>query len=460
MSCQTQFPAFVLAGLLGLCPLAQAALSEAELARLDQDLTPVGAERAGNADGSIPGWSGQWRGTPPHVQFAGSGSLYPDPYAKERPLFRITAQNLEQYQNRLSDGQIALFKRYPRSYWMDIYPSHRDMRPSAKIEEQIRENGRTARLTEDGNGVTGAWGASPFPIPKNGNELIWNHALQGRGPGEEGVYSLVVTLANGKQARQVQHHQTLNIWTNPDSPRQDDRDAINSHFMYRTLEPARELGKITFGHGFVDPVANAQQSWQYDPGIRRVRRAPNVGYDNPSSGASGGLRVNDDSRMFNGGTDRYQWTIIGKRELFIPYHNYAISDPATTLAKLTETIGHPNPEALRYELHRVWVLEASLKPGNRHVYAKRRFYIDEDTWGAVMADSYDARNLLWRTNLQTTFYAYDTQSYQAGPSVYHDLMSGAYLVDRLTNEHGPIRLTDLAHDASDFTPAAVRKRAK
>ncbi|MCE4056967.1 DUF1329 domain-containing protein [Pseudomonas sp. Au-Pse12] len=457
---ELQSPALLLACLLGLSPVALAGLSEAELNRLDQDLTPIGAERAGNADGSIPAWSGQWRGAPAHVAFAGSGSLYPDPYADERPLFSITAQNLEQYQDRLSDGQVALFKRYPRSYRMDIYPSHRDFRPSANIEAHIRENGRTAQLSEDGNGVTGAWGGSPFPIPKNGNQLIKNHILQGRGPGEEGIYSLIVTLTNGKQARQVQHHQTFNIWTNPDSHRQNDSDAITGHFMHKTLEPARELGKITFGHGFVNPVANAQQSWQYDPGSRRVRRAPNVGYDNPSSGASGSLRVNDDSRMFNGGTDRYQWTIIGKRELFIPYHNYRINDPAITLAKLTETIGHPNPETLRYELHRVWVLEASLKPGNRHVYAKRRFYIDEDTWGAVIADSYDARNHLWRTNLQTTFYAYDTQSYQPGPSVYHDLISGAYLVDRLTNEHGPIRLAGFTHDAGDFTPAAVRKRAK
>lgn len=460
MSRQSDLRHLFLAAAIGLSPLAEAALSEAELARLDQDLTPMGAERAGNADGSIPAWSGQWRGAPEHVDFAGSGALQPDPYSSEKPLFRITAENLGQYQDRLSEGQVALFKRYPQSYWMDIYPSHRDFRASENIERNLRENGRTAQLTEDGHGVTGAFGGSPFPIPRSGNELILNHTLQARGPGEEGTYTQLATLANGKQARQVQHHQTLSVWTNPDNPREEAEAPIVSHFMHRTLEPTREMGKITFGHGFVDPLAHAQQSWQYDPGSRRVRRAPNVGYDNPSSGISGSLRVTDDNRMFNGASDRYEWTILGKKELFIPYHNYRINDPGMSLATLTGTLGHPNPAALRYELHRVWVLEARLKAGKRHIYAKRRFYLDEDTWCAMLADSYDARDYLWRTNLQTTFYAYDTQSYQPGPSIYHDLISGAYLVDRLTNENTPIRFSDLSLDPNDFTPATVRKRAR
>ena len=44
-------------GLMG--PIGAAAVTTTEqVARFDADLTPVGAERAGNADGSIPEWTG------------------------------------------------------------------------------------------------------------------------------------------------------------------------------------------------------------------------------------------------------------------------------------------------------------------------------------------------------------------------------------------------------------------
>ena len=439
---------------------AQARLNDAELARLDQDLTPMGAERAGNADGSIPAWTGQWRGAPPHVQFAGSGSVQPDPYADERPLFSINAQNLEQYRDRLSDGQLALFARYPKSYRLDVYPSHRDFRYSQVVEDNIRENGRSSELRDGGDSLAGAWGASPFPIPKNGHELVWNLNLQAKGGGEDSIYNLVVTYANGKQARQVQRTQILHVWSDPAGSRADGTSELQSLFMQTQLEPARALGEITFGQEFVDSIAQPRQNWQYVPGTRRIRRAPNVGYDNPSTGAAGSARVNDDSRMFNGAPDRYDWKILGKRELYIPYHNYKLDDPALKVADITATLGHPNPDHIRYELHRVWVLEGTLKPGKRHIYSRRVVYIDEDSWGGVMADNYDARGTLWRSNLQTSYYAYDTQTYQARASVYQDLISGAYLVDRLANEHRPVRLADFEFDASYFTPASVRKRAQ
>lgn len=447
--------------LASLAPaFAQARLNEAELARLDQDLTPMGAERAGNADGSIPAWTGKWRGAPPHVQFAGSGSAYADPYADERPLFSITAQNLEQYRERLSAGQLALFARYPKSYRLDVYPSHRDFRYSQQVEDNFRENGRSAELANGGDSVTGAWGASPFPIPKNGHELVWNLNLKNGGGGEDGIYTLAVVYANGKQARQVKHSQNLTLWSSPTSTRADAASGLYSLFLQTHLEPARALGEITFGQEFIDPIANPRQSWQYIPGTRRIRRAPNVGYDNPASGAAGSVRVNDDNRMFNGAPDRYDWKLLGKREVYIPYHNYKLDDPALKVADITATLGHPNPDPIRYELHRVWVLEGSLKPGKRHIYSRRVVYTDEDTWVGVLADNYDARGQLWRSNLQASFYAYDTQSYQPRVAVFQDLISGAYLADQLSNESRPIRLTDFDFDTNYFTPASVRKRAQ
>ena len=70
----------------GLAGVALAAASEAEIARLGQDLTCVGAEKVGNADGSIPEWSGKWLGVPPHVNFTGTGAHPIDPYPDDKPL--------------------------------------------------------------------------------------------------------------------------------------------------------------------------------------------------------------------------------------------------------------------------------------------------------------------------------------------------------------------------------------
>ena len=440
--------------------LAHAGLSDTELARLGQDLTPLGAERAGNADGSIPAWSGQWRGTPLHVEFAGSGTPYPTPYPGERPLFSITAQNAGQHREHLSEGQLALFARYPKTYRMDIYPSHRDFRVHQEVEANIMENGRRAALANDGNSVTGAWGASPFPIPQNGHELMWNLNLRNSGGGEDSLYTLVVVHANGTRARQVKHTRTLSAWSQPRKSRDPAADSVFSLFMQTQLEPARALGEITFGQEFIDPINHPRQSWQYNPGTRRVRRAPNVGYDNPASGAAGSVRVNDDSRMFNGSPDRYDWKLLGKRELYVPYHNYELDAPTLKIADITSTLGHPNPDHIRYERHRVWVLEATLKPGKRHIYSRRVLYIDEDSWIGVLADNHDSRGELWRSNMQTSYYAYDAQTYQPRVAVFQDLISGAYLVDQLSNENRPVRLADFDFDASYFTPANVRKRAQ
>ncbi|MBM7060349.1 DUF1329 domain-containing protein [Pseudomonas sp. UL073] len=440
--------------LLGSSLVAHAKVSEAEAARLGQDLTPMGAEKAGNADGSIPAWTGKWRGTPPQVKFGGAGSPYPDPYADEKPLFVITAENMEQYAANLSDGEKALLKRYPATFKMPVYASHRDFRLDDASEQNIKRNALNAELSEGGYGTTNAWGASPFPIPQNGNELMFNHTMQGRAATEEADYVQVVNYADGNKVFEKVNYKIYSIWSSPDY-NLGTSEGILSHFLLTNLEPVRKKGEIVVGHEYINPVSQPRQAWQYAPGQRRVRRAPTVGYDSPTG--AGGFRVYDEDRLFNGAADRYDWKIVGKRELFIPYHNYKIDEPEVGLDQLLSTTGHINPEFMRYEKHRVWVLEATLKANARHIYAKRVIYLDEDTWAAALADNYDSRGQFWRTNMQTSIYAYDLQRFHARLGMYHDLIAGSYMVDRLLDGQKPALLNASKFTASDFTPGNLRK---
>ena len=138
----------------------------------------MGAERAGNADGSIPAWDG---GLPTDAGATQPGGSLSDPFAAEKPLFTITAQNLEQYRERLSTGQQALFKRYPASYRMPVYPSHRSASLPEPVYQAIARNAVKAQLVAGGNGLQDFETATPFPIPQNGLEVVWNHITRYRG---------------------------------------------------------------------------------------------------------------------------------------------------------------------------------------------------------------------------------------------------------------------------------------
>lgn len=440
--------------LLGSSLALQANVSGTDATTLGPDLTPMGAERAGNADGSIPAWTGKWRGTPPQVKFAGPGTPYPDPYADEKPLFVITAQNMEQYAANLTDGQKALFKRYPNSFKMPVYPSHRDFRVDPQTEAAIARNAQTAKLSSDGNDALDAFGASPFPLPKNGNELILNHTMQARAITEEANYNQVVVYADNNRVLEKVNYKIYSLWSDPKQNAQS-TNGVFTDFLLTTLEPVRKKGEIVVGHEFINAAAQPRQAWQYTPGQRRVRRAPTVGYDSPTG--AGGFRVYDEDRLFNGATDRYDWKIVGKKEVYIPYNNYKIDSPNVTQAEIINAAGHINPDLMRYEKHRVWVLQATLKPSARHIYAKRMFYIDEDSWAATLADNYDSRGQLWRTNMQTSVYAYDIQRFHARLGLYHDLIAGSYMVDRLLDDQKPAKLNASNFGPDEFTPGNLRK---
>ncbi len=433
----------------GIATAALLNISVVTAAELGKDLTPLGAQAAGNSAGTIPAWSGGL--TTPVAGFK-PGGHYPDPYAGDKPLFTIDAGNVEQHRGKLSPGQVALLKAYP-TWKMNVYPTRRSTAYPKAMYEATAANVDRARLAPGGNGVTGTSAGVPFPVPKDGLEAIWNSLLRYKG----GTYAMTwnqaaVTRSGAYTLVRFEYEYDFS-YNNIDKSESQREPNKLTNFLQIVTAPARLAGQVLLVHETVDQVKQPRSAWTYNPGQRRVRLAPNVGYDNPGTAADG-LRTSDDFGMYNGATDRYDWKLVGKQEMYIPYNSYQLTGNTLKYADILKP-GHINPEPARYELHRVWVVEATLKPGASHIYKRRVFYIDEDSWAVVASDKYDARDQLWRVSEQHSINFYDVPMYYGTVEVHHDLQSGRYIAMGLRNEESgvyrPIRRT-----AADFTPANLR----
>jgi len=431
---------------------AFAKLPADQVARLGADLTPLGAEKAGNKDGSIPAWNGGITAVPAGYK---AGDHHPDPFAADKIVLTVTKANMEQHKALLSPGQQALFNLYPDTYKMNVYPTQRSASYPQYVYDATKSIAANAELVQGGNGIINAAVGIPFPIPANGLEAIWNHIVRYRGvaatrnggqaaPTATGAYTLIgfneeIMFKYSDQKATAQALQAENILF---------------RFKQSVTTPARLAGTALLVHETMDQVATPRQAWTYNTGQRRVRRAPNVAYDAPGT-ASDGLRTTDDFDMFNGSPDRYTWELKGKQEMLIPYNSYKMHSKETKYSSLL-TAGHLNPDYVRFEKHRVWVVEATLKSGMRHVYGKRVFYIDEDSWQIHVADLYDARGELYRVAVAHGLNYYEVPTHWSTLEVYHDLNSRRYIAIGLDNED---RMYDFSVKLSDndFTPAALRR---
>lgn len=431
-----------------------AAVSAEDAASLGTTLTPFGAERAGNAAGTIPAWTGGITQAPAHYQAA--GQHHPDPFAADRPLFTITSANLQQYQSNLTGGQLALFESYPGSYQMPVYQSRRSGSAPQWVYDNIQKNATSARLLDGGNGFADAYGAIPFPIPRSGVEALWNHIARYRGHYIVRRASEVAVQRNGAYSLVTSQQEALFKYYDPQGSY---RDLDNNLFYYLsfTKSPARLAGGAVLVHEKLDQVKEARQAWGYSPGQRRVRRAPNLAYDTPIDVADG-LRTADDTDMFNGAPDRYDWQLLGKQEIYIPYNNYQVTSPAVSYKDLLQ-VGHLNPAVTRHELHRVWVVEGTLKSTARHIYSRRTLYLDEDSWQAAVVDQYDGRGQLWRVSIAYLKNYYELPATWSALDVFHDLQARRYHVQNLDNqESGTIDFSQPVPDDGYFKPAALRRR--
>jgi hypothetical protein len=427
---------------------AFAGMTAEEAARLGKDLTPIGAERAGNKAGTIPEWTGGV--TKPPAGFDPTKG-YADPFASEKPLYTITAANMAQYKDQLAAGQMELLKRYP-SYKINVYPTHRTGAFPQSVYDAAKAEGVGAALTGGGTGVTNTVRSTvPFPVPKAGVEVLWNHMMRFRG-GNFIRYSAEFPVQTSGSFTPLTRSEFVAQAAVLDKPEPNRM----LYAMFMVTGPSSQAGEVDLLHSPQDQTKEPNLIWVYNAGQRRVLRAPDLCCDTPGQG-SDGLRTTDDYGGFFGPTDRYDWKLAGKKEMIISYNNYRLNSKGLKYADMVRPT-NLNSDLVRYELHRVWVVEATLKQGMRHAYAKRTFYFDEDSFEMAHADQYDGRGELWRVHETHLMQYYDVPMANNAGEVVYDLQARRYVVLGVTNQEKPMKF-NLKQDLSFFSTDNLRRLA-
>ena len=432
---------------------AVAAATPEEIKTLDATRTPWGAEKAGNKEGTIPEWTGAI--TPPPTFDPKTPTRRPDPFANEKPQLSIDAKNMDKYAERLSEGTKAMLKKYP-TYRLDIYPSHRTANYPKYYLDNTLKNASQCKTVSDGLKLEGCWPGLPFPFPKTGNEVIWNRLLKFDAPAFTSVnMSSRVVDSTGKST--LTGASTVWIQYPIFDPKRTTPISGNEPYEVLRLDysaPARKAGEKILVRDSVDMVDTGRRAWSYLPGQRRVKLSPDLSYDTPSP-TGGGTGVLDDTAVFFGAMDRYDFKLIGKKEMYIPYHAYKVRDPGVCADPVRHVKNHLNPDCMRWELHRVWVVEAALKPGKRHVYPKRVFHFDEDFPGVGIADNYDSTGQVYRVVLNLPISLYESPGHHTTDEyVTYDLATGLYAHQTDTTDKGGWAVTDMKPD-SFFGPEAL-----
>ncbi|MEQ3653017.1 MAG: DUF1329 domain-containing protein, partial [Glaciecola sp.] len=245
-----------------------AKVSEAEAAKLGNELTPLGGEKAGNADGSIPAWTGGITELPAGYK---PGDFHIDPFADDKVLFTITASNYKEYAEFLSDGQQKMFETYPDTYKMPVYQTRRSASNPQSIYDATKANATRAELLDGGNGIKGAAKGIPFPIPANGLEAIWNHTLRFRGEAVQRYGGQAAVTASGAFNVIGFDEQLMIKYAEDDAtPESLAADNILFKFKQSVTSPARLAGTALLVHETVDQVKEPRQAWTYNTGQRRV----------------------------------------------------------------------------------------------------------------------------------------------------------------------------------------------
>lgn len=411
--------------LAAICVPAGAAVSADEAKQLGTTLTAVGAEKAGNKDGTIPEYTGGLKEIP--AAFKKGSGIRPSPFESDKPRMVIDGKNVAQHADKLTEGTKELLKRYPNTMRLDVYPTHRVVALPAKVLSNTAKNATGTRSVNGGLGVENMLPGVPFPIPKSGTDAMWNHLVRYTGVAYNVKYENWNVDAAGVPTLATSGNLT-NEFPLYDARRADvvakESDPYFKLKLYYT-GPARRAGEALMAIDSVNPIVQPRRAWQYLPGQRRVKLAPDLSYDTPNAGTAG-TSTYSDAFVFNGALDRFDWKLVGKKEMYVPYNGYKLMyakdlKPATTPS-------HVNPDYMRWELHRVWVVEGTLKQGARDLYSKRVFYLDEDSWVALAADQYDGRGQLYRSTLANMTYSYDVNAVNADNYIFYDFSSGSYSV--------------------------------
>lgn len=431
---------------------ALAAVSPEEASKLKTSLTPVGAERAGSADGSIPAWTGGMVGKSEDY-FVNGRRI--DPFAGEKPLFSITSSNMSQYGDKLTDGTKGMFAKYPDTFRIDVYKTQRAAAMPQWFYDATYQNATSTSVEDKGDDfipVGYAAGGVPFPIPKDGRELIWNHLIRWNGVAHQEQVDAVLITSEG-------HHvltaASLNQFYYPNmvASQKGTTQPDGMFFKFKTVNsgPPIRTGEGLVVYNNVD--SNLNRAWVYLTGQRRVRMLPNACCDTPSP-ASAGVMSFDEFYVFANKPTRFDWKILGKKEIYIPYNSNKTLVPNSYDAIMS--VHHLNPDQVRWELHRVWVVEATLRQGQRHVAPRSVYYFDEDNWIATLGDRYDSDGKLWKMMWDIPVAMPDVPGEIPTDNGFYDLASGAWFVSNIANAYNiQYDFKNTHYSDGDFTPESL-----
>lgn len=452
---------WLLAGVISMgAQQACAAVSAEEAKQLGTNLTEFGAEKAGNADGSIPPYTG---GLPAVTGYdPKTMPQYIDPYKDEKPLYAVDANNMAQYEGMLMEGTKALLKQYP-SFRLDVYKSHRSFRYPAWVLENTVKNATTAKLVGEveGDAVAGAdkgdlpYAGIPFPIPKTGYEVLWNQTARYSAAVSHNVGNgyLVDTSGNVINLPGANEY-FVHPWYDKNGTLRSKTFDAYFGFSATLTSPPSSAGIVFLNYYTPNAAEGGQRVWFYTPGQRRVRLAPEFSYDVPIA-SYGGVTVWDDIYGYLGRMDRFEFKVTGKKEMLVPYNVYG----ATNTLQMKEVLGpkHINPSAVRWEKHRIWVVDGKRKENARHAYSRRTFYIDEDCWCIVASEAYDNAGKLWRVSNYYTFPTYDTGGFNNETWSTNDLIKGNYFI--LNAGHKEPGNSIRSYETAEGLPVALTPQA-
>lgn len=409
---------------------ALAAVTAKEAEQLDGPLTAFGAEKAGNADGSIPPYTGGLKDVP---GYSSSSERYVDPYKDEKPLYTVDAKNMGQYDATLTEGTKALLKKYP-TFRVEVYPTHRSVWYPDWALDNTKKNATTAKLVGqvEGDSMAGAaadglpFQGVPFPIPKNGYEAMWNFKLH-VSPAviHRGGSAWLVDTQGGVTALPTVNEYFVQPWWDKSGQLRTKTYDSTMGFSARLESPPESAGIVFLNYYLPTAADEGQKVWFYTPGQRRVRRAPEFAYDIPIAAYGGGIFW-DEVTGFTGRMDRFDFKLVGKKEMIVPFNEIKMINSVPGKKNVADHF--IDPEIFRWEKHRVWVVEATRKPNARHAYKLRRFYIDEDSWCILTTENYDDAGNLWRVTNVNTFPTYDVGGLDNISWETYDLIKGNYFI--------------------------------
>jgi hypothetical protein len=411
-------------------PAMQAQAAAPDSALLKTKLTPLGAERAGNADGSIPPWTGGLaEPLLPETQPIDIGVVY----GGDEAFQTVDKGNVAQFATLLTPGTQEMIRKF--GFSIKIFQTCRTAAAPQYVYDNTAQNVTRTQFDPAavGMGFTGAYGGTPFPIIDTGNpkiggaQLIWNHLTSWRGISLYTKYAPRFVVADGKLILSaVAISRFIYPYYDPEGGPETYKgwfSKVRRYCMPLNLSgwspgywsgDDPEQQKLANAASWCSPMWNGDEmltcfstNATTTPDMMFcVRRASDeitsfvpmgtanaikipqefniyAGFD-PAAAKIAGL---DEYSCFNGTPMQYDWRFINKEEMLVPYNCNAMHfHPAQEVLQPK----FPSPDIVRWEKHRVWIVEAQLKPGQTNALARRRLYIDEDSWLALLGEGYDA----------------------------------------------------------------------